>query len=210
MKWDFRLWLQQLIPTVLVSLLLVWIYQKQTEALVDFWGCHTRNIDKLYTAFTGPLCHGDSKHLIGNLLSFIGLSGLFVLVFPRDWWRFFWIQWGLSSVLLFGLGDFGEVHIGVSTWLYAYAAFLSVHVLRSKEKRMRALFLVLVLWYGGMWWGLLPILPGVSHEGHLAGLLTGLIIAFGALPYWDKRVLPEWHYTPKDWEGEEEPLNPYD
>ena len=52
MKWDLRLWLQQLIPTVLVSLLLVLIFQRQTEALVDFWGCHTRNLDKFYTAFT--------------------------------------------------------------------------------------------------------------------------------------------------------------
>lgn len=210
MNWNIRLWVKHLSPVLLVSALILLIFNLQTEAVLNRWGCHTRNFKYLYTAFSGPFLHGDINHLIGNLTSFVGLSALFVLLFPRDWTRFFFAQWMLSSILLFGLGDFGELHIGASTWLYAYAAFLAVHALKSKVKRMRALFMVLVLWYGGMWWGLLPVMPGVSHEGHIAGLISGIIIALVAAPYWEKRILPEWHYKPKDWEKEADPINPYD
>ena len=210
MKWDFRLWLFHLLPAISIAALLTFVFSLQNQVILDNFACHTRNWDFWLTAFTGPFLHGDWMHLMGNLISFIGLSGLFVLLFPRDWWRFFILQWLISSVLLFLLGDFGEQHIGASTWMYAYAAFLSLHVLRSKEKRMKALFLVIVLWYGSMWWGLLPIMPGVSHEGHIAGLITGLVIGIIAMPFWDSRVLPEWHYKAKDWESDKDPINPYD
>ncbi len=209
MKWNFHTWFRLLLPAVSIALVLLAVFLNQNAASAESWGNHTRNIPFFYTAFTGPFLHGDWMHLSGNIISFVGLSGLFVLVFPRDWWRFFVLQFFISSLLLFVLGDFGEHHIGASTWLYAYAAFLSVHALKAKEKRMRALFLVIVLWYGSMWWGLLPIMPSISHEGHLAGLITGLLIAYGAYPYWERRLLPEWHYKPKDWELEPEPENPY-
>lgn len=210
MKWNFRLWILLLMPAICVAGVLFWVFVNQGMQSISLWGNHTRQWSHWYTAFTGPLLHGDAGHLTGNLISFLGLSGLFVLLFPRDWWRFFWLQWLISSVILFALGDRGAIHIGASTWLYAFASFLSVHALRAKDKRKRALFLVLVLWYGGMWWGLLPIMPGISHEGHISGLLTGILMAFGALPYWERRMLPEWHYQPKDWESEADPDNPYD
>jgi len=210
MKWDFRLWLFHLLPAIFIAAFLTVAFTLQNDTIIAMLSCHTRNWDMWYTAFSGPFLHGDWLHLTGNLFSFIGLSGLFVLLFPRDWWRFFILQWAVSSILLFVLGDLGEQHIGASTWLYAFASFLSLHVLRSKEKRMKALFLVIVLWYGSMWWGLLPIVPGVSHEGHIAGLITGVLIGVLGMPYWDSRVLPEWHYKPKEWELESEPLNPYD
>lgn len=149
-------------------------------------------------------------HLWGNIISFIGLSTLFVLLFPKDGIRFFLIQWVLSSVLLFFIAQGETLHIGASTWLFSFFGFLFYYTLRAKNRRLKAIFLVLILWYGSMWWGLLPLVPHISYEGHLSGLITGMLMAFCGATYWNRRLLPEWHYKPKEWEQDSDLENPYD
>ena len=41
-----------------------------------------------------------------------------------------------------------------------------------------AISLAVAFAYGSMIWGILPIKPGISWEGHLMGMLVGLLLAF--------------------------------
>lgn len=76
------------------------------------------------------------------------------------------------------------------------------------NRKLWAVFLVTVLFYGSTWWGLLPIMPQVSHEGHLSGFITGLLLAFllknKYLKQLPQRKLPRWYFE----EGNQG--NPYD
>lgn len=195
---------------VSLSLLLLILFIYSPEEWKWELGTHPRNWSYWYTSFTGGFFHGDAKHLFGNLVSLLGLAFIFWLLYPTQGIRFFLWQWPISGFLLFFLGDLGENHIGASTWVYAYVGFLGVQTLKIRNTRVRALFLALCLWYGSAWWGLLPVQPGVSHEGHIAGMLTGVLIALGWSQYWNNHLRNELIYIPKIWENEEGEGNPYD
>lgn len=205
----FKRWMVYLTPVLFVCAVLVVIYAFQTTALTNNWATKPKDITSVHTAFTGPFLHGDVVHLWGNVSSLIGLSVLFIWLFPSHWWLFFILQWVVSAIGLFILGNAGSSHIGASTWVYSFAAFLTYFSLRSKNSSLNAILFILVLWYGGMWWGLLPLLPHVSHEGHISGFITGILIGHFGFSFWENHLLPEWHRIPKDWESEDEPKNPY-
>lgn len=57
------------------------------------------------------------------------------------------------------------------------AGFLFFKGIFSKYYRLVALSLIVVFLYGGMLWYITPVDPEISWEGHLSGLLTGLLFA---------------------------------
>ena len=60
-----------------------------------------------------------------------------------------------------------------------------------------ALSMLVIFLYGGMVWGIFPIRPEMSWEGHLWGSLAGLLLAF----YYKKEGPQKKKYS---WELEEE------
>ncbi len=48
----------------------------------------------------------------------------------------------------------------------------------SKYYRLIAISFIVVFLYGGMLWFVVPVEPGISWEGHLSGLVVGLVFAF--------------------------------
>lgn len=66
-----------------------------------------------------------------------------------------------------------------------------------------SLSLVVVFLYGSMVWGILPIQPGISWEGHLFGAVAGLILAFYYREEGPQRPKYSWELEEEDpWEEE--------
>jgi membrane associated rhomboid family serine protease len=147
-------------------------------------GTHSRDWTYFYTFLTGSWIHGDWQHLLGNLSSLLGLTLLFVLYLKRGWLRFFLLQWIFSGLILFVLASKGSIHIGASTWSYAFAGFLSTLAFLHPNRKLLSLFFIICLWYGSMWWGIFPIEPKISFQGHLSGLISGILIGLLGRDYW--------------------------
>ena len=85
---------------------------------------------------------------------------------------------------LFSDRDIGMVfcppddHIGASGIIYGLAAFLFFGGLFRKDNRLRAVSLIILIYYGGIFWGVFPIDPHISWEGHLFGACSGIFAAF--------------------------------
>ena len=128
-----------------------------------------------------PFLHGSFAHLILNTVPLVTL-GSFVAFYGT---RIF-LTVSLWIILLSGaaLWLFGRsaYHVGASSVLFGYFGYL---VARGwYERSVTALlvaFLTLGL-YGGMVWGVLPTRYYVSWEGHLFGLLAGVLVARLATP----------------------------
>lgn len=191
-----------------VCLLLVVVFYNQTNAILNAFAVHPQNFQFAYAAFTGPWLHGNLEHLLGNLISLISLSAIFMLLFPANWLRFFLSQYLISSVLFFFIATPNTQHIGASVWVYAFASFILTIILLQPNKKLFAIFFVTVLFYGGMWWGLLPLIPHVSYEGHISGTIAGIVVALLDRKFYinllPKRKIPQWFHL------ENEEKNPYD
>lgn len=154
----------------------------------------------------GPLIHGDLGHLAANSVPLLILgTGIFYFYRPISLKVFFFIYFTSGMMLWFG-GREGY-HIGASGLVYGFAAFLFLSGILRKHIRLMAISLLVVFLYGSMVWGVLPIDPNVSWEGHLFGGLSGLVVAFYYKDQGPQRKKYQWEI---DEEMEEMNMDYYD
>jgi membrane associated rhomboid family serine protease len=172
----FRLFLALLI----VSL---WWMVALFAAIFDYnmliHGIKPRNPDSIYAIFTFPFIHGSWSHLVSNSLpGVILLTGLFIF-HARKSWLIITLIYLFSGIILWFIGRSGTNHVGASGFIYGLAFFLFTAGLIIRDRSSVAVSFFMILWYGGMLWGIFPfsVEPGTSWEGHLSGAVTGVILA---------------------------------
>lgn len=125
-----------------------------------------------------PLLHDGAEHLWGNSLQL--LIGVFlVFVHYRHLsWLILALQWVGAGLLLFFIGQPGTLHVGSSGVVYGLLTYLIVAGFLAKNRRLKLLSFMLVMYYGSMVWGIFPWQKKISWEGHLSGLISGVFTAF--------------------------------
>jgi membrane associated rhomboid family serine protease len=123
-----------------------------------------------------PFLHGDVQHLLNNSFAFLML-GTMLFFFYREiaLTVFVWVFF-ISGIWTWSLAR-GGVHIGASAIIYALFSFLALSGLIRRNKNLLALTFLVIVSHQGMVWGVLPTQPNISWEGHLAGLLAGIVLA---------------------------------
>jgi membrane associated rhomboid family serine protease len=127
------------------------------------FGIVPRNPFGVIGIFTAPFLHGSFAIL------FYFYSGIGTSVFLRS---YFWTN---ILVWLFGRGDAN--HIGASGVVYGLAFFLIFFGFFRRDFLSIIISLVVLLLYGGVFYGVLPTDPRVSWESHFAGALVGISTA---------------------------------
>jgi len=166
------------IPLLFVILLWV-IHFSSLELDSDLtkYGLYPRKTEGLAGVFTIPFIHGSWSHLINNSIPLLILGWALFYFYPTlSWKTIFWI-WLSSGVWLWISGR-ASYHIGASGIVYGLAAFLFLSGWLRREKRVASLSLLIAFLYGSMWWGVLPVDPSISWEGHLWGALAGFVLAW--------------------------------
>jgi membrane associated rhomboid family serine protease len=183
------------VAALLVLLTLLLLFKNGTPSWFGgiTWAIFPQNTHQWKGIWLGAFIHGSWDHLWGNVVALSIFSALFLIQFPRHWLRFWVLQHVIASFLLWLLGNVGmspsqtgTAHIGASIWVYAFGGFILTVGILQRTKQSMAIFFLVLLVYGGFFWGLLPIDPKVSWQGHLSGLLTGSFIAL----WMSKRWLP--------------------
>lgn len=149
-----------------------------------------------------PFIHSDFNHLISNSLPFFILLFMLVYFYRRISYQIFFLLYFLSGICVWLAGR-EAWHIGASGVVYAMAAFHFVSGIIRNDLRLLTLSIVVVFLYGGLVWGLFPIDPDVSWEGHLSGAVSGVVLAFHYRKYIIRREKFDWENI-EDEEEEEE------
>ncbi|ODS24105.1 hypothetical protein AB835_05065 [Candidatus Endobugula sertula] len=135
-----------------------------------------RHVSGILGILTMPLLHGSLIHLMSNTLPFIIFS---LLISLRG--NSYYIKVSVLILLITGalLWLFGRssFHIGASGLVFGYFGFLLVRMFYSPSISTIAISLGVFIIYGGMIWGVLPQRSYVSWEGHLFGMIAGVIVA---------------------------------
>lgn len=160
------------------------------------FGVLPMHIEGLQGVLFSPFIHSDFKHLGANTVPFFVLGTALFYFYRKLAYRIFWLIFFLSGILLW-LGGREVWHIGASGVVYGLAAFLLFSGILRSDVRLLTISLIVVFLYGSLFWGLFPILPNVSWEGHLWGAISGTILAL----YYRKQGPQRQTY---DWENEEE------
>ncbi|MCQ3806680.1 MAG: rhomboid family intramembrane serine protease [Acidimicrobiaceae bacterium] len=146
-----------------------------------------------------PFLHSDFGHVTSNSLPLLILGGLVAVRGMRYW---AWVTVTVTVVggaLTWALAGFGN-HIGASGVVFGYfGAILAAAVFERRVKALASALLVLML-YGGLVAGIVPQ-DFISWEGHLFGMLGGVIAAKAMAEPPGPRVAEPEHIEP--WELDE-------
>ena len=191
-----------LFPAIFV--LALWIVKiiELTSGLsfVEF-GIYPRHINGLQGVLFSPFIHSDFSHLISNSLPFFILGFMLIYFYRRISYRIFFLLYILSGISTWIMGR-EAWHIGASGVVYAMATFHFVSGIIRSDVRLLTLSAIVVFLYGGLVWGLLPIRPEISWEGHLSGAIFGVALAFYYRKYTVRREKFDWEDEPDDDEEE--------
>ena len=161
---------------ILVLFVVEWIEHTYGMRFAKY-GVLPRTLEGLKGVFLSPFIHSDWKHLTNNAFPLFVLTaslGFFYKGIAKE--VFFW-SWLMSGLWLWAIGR-PSFHIGASGLLYALASFLFFSGFIRKHTKLMSISMFVVFLYGGMVWGIFPMKKHISWEGHLAGALAGLILAY--------------------------------
>ncbi|WP_282044236.1 rhomboid family intramembrane serine protease [Winogradskyella flava] len=163
----------------LLIVLLIWLvfwYQVNINYGVKSFGIRPQKIEGLLGIFTSPFLHADIDHLYNNSIPLLVLSLALFYFYNKIAWKIILYGVILSGFLTWLIGKNGN-HIGASGLIYVLVSFVFFKGIFAKHYRLIALSLIVIFLYGSMIWYVFPIKEGVSWEGHLGGLITGLFFA---------------------------------
>jgi membrane associated rhomboid family serine protease len=146
--------------------------------LDDALGIRPHELDGLDGVLFSPLLHANFNHLYGNSVPLL-LTGTFVLATGGR--RFLGVT--MVVALCSGLGVWftgapDSVVIGASGVIFGYLGFLLVRGIVERSWWGIGVGLLVGLLYGTQLANVLPTDPRISWQGHLFGLLGGVVAAF--------------------------------
>ena len=188
--------------TPLIFPILIWIVHIVSLVLnVDLTrlGLIPRIPIGLLGIITAPLIHADFSHLISNTVPLIILGWIIFSFYRRVAFISFIFIYLLTGMLVWIFAR-QVYHIGASGIVYGYVSFLFFSGIFRRDNTSITLALVITFLYGGLVWGILPGMKGISWESHLFGGISGLIAA-----YMFRKIDPP--AKKYDWEDEPDDFN---
>ena len=138
------------------------------------YGIVPRTMDGLWGIPLAPFLHGGFGHAFSNTVPLLMLGGL---VATRGWQTLLGVT--LFVVLLGGAGVWlvarGGSHIGASGLVFGYFGYLVARGWYDRRIVSILIAVVVMVVYGGLIFGVLPTGGRVSWEGHLTGLIAGVL-----------------------------------
>lgn len=167
---------------VLFALAVMWVATGVNFLLLHgawiVYGIRPRDLAGLWPDLLfAPFLHLGPPHLIANTAPFAMLGGLIALQSPV---RFVAVSLAgaiVGGLVVWLLAPAGSVTIGASGLVFAYFGWLLTRAFRERSVLAIAIGLIALLLYGGILWGLSPFQLGISWQGHLGGLLSGVGLA---------------------------------
>jgi membrane associated rhomboid family serine protease len=141
-------------------------------------GILARDLGSLVNVLTSPFVHGNIDHLMSNALPLFSLGLIAAIPSPK---RFLLMT--LVVVVVGGLGIWlsspaDTVTIGASGVVFGYFSYLLLRGLVDRRPADVLVSVGIAIAYGSYMWSAVGIgVTGVSWQGHVSGLVGGIVAA---------------------------------
>jgi membrane associated rhomboid family serine protease len=156
-------------------------------------GVFPRTFSGLQGVFLSPFIHSDLKHLYNNSMPLLVLLAALQFFYAKQSYAV--IGYGIlfSGILTWLIGR-SSYHIGASGLIYVLVSFIFIKGILTRYYRLVALSLAVIMLYGGILWYAFPKVDDtISWEGHLAGLITGVVLSLVyKTPEYKKPIKYDW------------------
>jgi membrane associated rhomboid family serine protease len=145
---------------------------------LEHWGIRARHVSDLPHVFTAPFLHAGLPHLMANSLPFLVLG---ILASVRNVGKFVVMNVAVivgSGLGIWFFGPYDEITLGASVLIFGYFGYLVGRGVFERHLVDALMAVLVVALYGTMVVGIVPSNPDVSWQGHLFGLVTGLVSAW--------------------------------
>lgn len=159
--------------------LTIWItfwFQVRVYSGFKSFGVRPLEFEGLRGIVFSPFIHSNVEHLYNNSIPLFVLSMALFYFYRKISWKIIIYGILLSGFITWCIGRPAN-HIGASGLIYVLVSFIFFKGVFAKHYRLIALSLIIIFFYGSMIWYVFPIKDNMSWEGHLAGLITGLVFA---------------------------------
>ncbi|TDD79321.1 rhomboid family intramembrane serine protease [Actinomadura rubrisoli] len=143
---------------------------------LDQFGIQPRDVSDLPDIFTAPFMHAGLQHMAGNTVPFLVLGFLAAV---RGIAKF--LAASLIVIVVGGLGVWftsSANTLGSSILIFGFFGYLVGRGLFERRLLDIGIAVVVVAVYGTMLFGVIPSDPAISWQGHLFGLLGGVLGAW--------------------------------
>jgi membrane associated rhomboid family serine protease len=204
MKDSRKILLAVLIPAVFVVILwMIKIIEDILKLDLHTLGVFPLSLAGLKGILFSPFIHGSYRHLLSNTFPIL-ILGWSLFYFYRELApRITLLSWIFSGIWVWVFAR-PSWHIGASGIIYAWATFLFVSGVLRRHPRLMALSLLVIFLYGSMIWGIFPLKERISWEGHLMGMVAGLVLALYYREIGPQRKVYSWEIEDED----EEEIDP--
>lgn len=144
---------------------------------LDQYGIVPHSLIGLRGILFSPFLHGGFGHLIANTIPFLILGWFVMLQETTDFWIVTILTMIVGGAGVWIFASPNSVHIGASSLIFGYLGFLLLRGYFQRNTPSILLSLTVGFLYGGLIWGVLPMRPGISWQGHLFGFLGGVLAA---------------------------------
>ncbi|MDK1475340.1 rhomboid family intramembrane serine protease [Streptomyces sp. 549] len=146
--------------------------------IVQEYGIRPRDLDEVMDIFPAAFLHFGWNHLMANSVPLL-IFGFLAAV--RGLTRFVGVV--LLIIVVSGLGVWltapdGSNTAGASGVVFGLFGYLLVRGFVERDALDITVGITVLLLYGSILWGVLPTTAGVSWQGHLFGLIGGVLAAF--------------------------------
>jgi membrane associated rhomboid family serine protease len=192
---NFRLALKAALLAVVV-LWVIFIVDSVFGLRLGRFGLRPGSVPGLLGILFAPLLHANLQHLLSNSIPLLISLTAALYLYPASSLRVIPLIWLSSGAIAWVIGR-PSLHFGASGLIYGLLAYVFVGGILRRDMRSVSVSLMVGFLYGSMVWGVLPIRPHMSWEMHLAGALSGVVLAF-LYRKWDRVPLVRY-----DWEDDD-------
>ncbi|MGY5450416.1 rhomboid family intramembrane serine protease [Agarivorans sp. MS3-6] len=148
-----------------------------TLGSVSSLGIYPRSLAGLLGIPLAPFIHHSWVHLISNLVPF----AILMMLVAQLGQKVLWLGSGgiilIGGILVWLFGSSG-MHAGASGLIFGYWGLLLAYAWFNRSLKSLLIAALVLLIYGGMFFGLFSLRANVSWSSHIFGALSGVFMAW--------------------------------